>query len=221
MTSKICLSLKSLEDVNFNSLSKKARNIELRLDYINYNSLNINEISQLFDCIILKLKDISQLFEINERSNINNLSNNIILDIDFKHFKRYDIINNGNLIKNNTIVSLHNVKYNYLTKYITELKLLYKIYQYKYIKIVINDDLINYSKEHLINIYNQLKNSNFNKIIFFEGEKFVASRYHSLLLGAPFLYCSIDQSHKTGKGQPTLEEAIRMVNLLGCFCKNN
>lgn len=220
MISKICLSLKSIDGIDFPKLSKLIRNIEFRLDYINFDFIELEKLSHLFDYIIIKINDLSQVLKINEYIVEKNLSNNIIYDIDLNIFNKYNIIKYNILNDYNYILSLHNIKYSNLINIYNQIELLYNIYNFSYLKAVINDTLIKYEKKLLVNVYNQLQNSNFYKIIFFEGDNFLNSRYHSILLGAPFLYCSIDSQSRTGLGQPTLDEAIRMMKLLRCLCKN-
>ena len=222
MTSKICLSLKSLDGIDFRLISKIVGNLELRMDYLDFHSIEFNQISHYFEYIILKIKDLQQLYDIYSVIIKENLSSKILYDIDFKLIKYRNIDNIVLLDKINIIASIHNVKYDNIIHIIEKLKILGNYNKITFIKVVIQDDLIKYNKNLLQRIYNYSKNLiNKDLIIFFEGENHTASRYHSLLLGAPFIYCALNKSTQTGKGQPTIDEAFKMINLLRSFCKNN
>ncbi len=220
MISKICLSLKSLEGVDFNYFATYIQNIELRLDSINIQDIDFEYLTRLFPKVILKIDNYGQFESINFYYDLSQLSNNIIYDIDYYDIMKYTLENNIILDKHHYIISIHNFKYDDIIKYFNLLQNLNNIHIQHYIKIVISDVMMNYNKKLLYDLYKNLINQSNNLICFFEGESFTSTRYHSLILGSPLFYCGLNDSLKTGKGQPTIAEAIRMVKLLGSFCKN-
>lgn len=221
LTSRICLSLKSIDKVDFADISCKINNIELRLDSIKISEINLNYFASLFNIIILKINNLEQILEVNQAYHNNLLTNKIIYDIDNqifnKDYKKYVKI----LIKNKYIISYHNIKYDDLLFMLSLNILSNKTSLNKYIKIVLIDNGINYQRNILSKIYNYHNINRFKLICFFEGKNLQQTRYQSIMLGGPFLYCCINKEMKTGNGQPTLEEAYRMTRLLGRFCKDN
>lgn len=220
LTSKICLSLKHLNNIDFNYLSSLVHTIELRLDTINIREVDLELLSTYFNNVILKLKNFDDLFEIQSIYSNQKLLNKIIYDLDY--YEYINNINNFDFISNNSIyiLSIHDINYNNITKYLDYIYQL-DIFNYlKYIKIVIGSLITKYSKNLLVDIYNNHINIADKIICFIEGEDYTSSRYHSLLLGSPLFYCAIDKYSRTGKGQPTLDEAIRIINLLGSSCQN-
>lgn len=220
LTSKICLSLKSIDKVDFAFIAQKVTNLELRLDYIDISLINFELLASLFDIIILKIENLEQINVIHEKIKKRNILNKYIYDIDFTLFNNNELMLNKMLNKNNILISYHNLKYDKLLNILYTNVICNKLSNNKYIKLVVYDNELKYKKELLTKIY---KYNNINKlklIYFFEGEDYTHSRYQSILLGAPFLYCSINEEMKTGRGQPTLDEALRITKLLGSFCKN-
>lgn len=220
MISKICLSLKSLEGVDLKYFATYIQNIELRLDSINIQDIDLEYLTGLFHKVILKIANLEQLGNIGFLFDLDKLSDKIIYDIDYNDYMKYTSENKEILDKHYYILSIHNLKYDDIINYFDLLQKFNDIHIHNYIKIVISDELINYNKKLLCALYKNRINHSNNLICFFEGESFTSTRYHSLILGSPLFYCGLNDSLKTGKGQPTITEAIRMVKLLGSFCKN-
>lgn len=220
MISKICLSLKSLECVDFKHFASYIQNIEFRLDSINIHDIDLESVAGLFQKVILKIENLEQIETIGVLFDLDKLSNKIIYDIDYNDYMKYTSKNKLLLDNYYYILSIHNLKYDEIINYFNLFQNLDNIHKYNYIKIVIYDNSINYNRKLLYAMYNIHKNQYNNLICFFEGEDYIMSRYHSIILGSPFLYCGLSDTLKTGIGQPTIADAIRMIKLLGSFCKN-
>lgn len=215
--SKICLSLKEINFENLEIYNKITNIIELRLDSI---SININQLIKLvdtFELIILKIKDINNNL-IDLLDDINDKSKEIILlDIDYNL-----LLNNYNrdilmqLLSYNMIISMHNIKLNQFEQIINKLSDTTRFINPLIYKIVINDNSENNFLQVMNKIYSLssevLKKDKSDIIMFFEGEYCKFTRYYSLKMGAPFIYCAFDESSKTGIGQPTIFEAQKYIS---------
>jgi 3-dehydroquinate dehydratase len=205
--SKICLSIKYLND-NTISYAKSLTNlIELRLEYNYLNNIIIQNLYDNFQTTIIKSNKLNDynLYDFNQ------YKDKIILDYDFN-----SLLNNNlnQFIKNftiNYIISLHNIKLN--TIYENNFNILKKMIDLNpiIVKLVIEMNSINW-KDIQKEIYKQFnlikKDKNCELICFFEGEEMKESRIYSLKLGAPFTYCAFDENSKTGNGQYTCSELI-------------
>lgn len=220
MISKLCLSLKSLKNIDLIELSNRVQKIELRLDNISIDDIDIELLVKYYSQIILKIININQLEEIKLKFKPADLTNKLLYDIEYNDIIMLISENHKILDKTSLIISQHNVKYSDIINIMEQIILLNKLDNIHYYKVVINDDTINYEQNIISDLYNKYKNLLYRLVLFFEGEKYTLSRYHSLILGSPLFYCALDESNKTGIGQPTLSEAIRMINLLRCFNEN-
>lgn len=215
--SKICLSLKEINFDNLETYKQITNVIEIRLDFI---SLNINQLIKLadtFELIILKITDIGYNL-IKLLDNINNKSREkILLDIDYNLLSNNhnrDTFNQFSSYK--ILISLHNIKLIHLKQALYELTQKTKFINPLLFKFVINEA----PKNNLLQIMNDsysisvevLKKNNSDIILFFEGVDFTLTRYYSLKMGAPFIYCAFDESSKTGIGQPTFLEAQKYIS---------
>ncbi|OGU56713.1 MAG: hypothetical protein A2X64_10630 [Ignavibacteria bacterium GWF2_33_9] len=204
--SKICLSLKEINYTKIDEIKQITNAIEIRLDYIYLDINKLKLLNNNFDLIILKSPDFTiynQFIKPIKNENINN----VFFDIDGNF-----ILNNKEAIdfpislELNLIISFHNMKLSDINdKFINILSNINKdnIFIYKIIideYLIINEDLLS-------NLYNKLKiKLNKNIILFCEGKNYTETRYLNLKMGAPFTYCALSESTRTGKGQPTYME---------------
>ena len=215
--SKICLSLKSLDNIDIVELSNKTCNIEFRLDFIDFYEVLLLTNLDRFNRVILKITNYEQL------SSVLNLFKhlpNLYIDIDFDLFEI-----SKNILKNcnNLIISKHNIDLNDYNEIISRFQNLSHLNNISIIKLIFNErPNEHWKRKKLISIYQDLQiNSNASIISFIEGEKSTFWRLYSLVLGAPFIYCGLDESSLTGKGQLTLNQAYKYMNLLWSFKKND
>ncbi len=215
--SKICLSLKSLDNIYLDELSEKVVNFEFRLDYINLNDISLLTDLDKFERIILKITDFKQIFL---AKNLLRHSKNLYLDIDLDLFENYiDMIYGIEKL----IISKHNIDlYNY-NDIIPRIKQLSHRNNISILKLIFNEDPNEYwNRNVLTKIYQDIQGISEVPIIsFIEGEKSSFSRIFSLFLGAPFLYCGLDKNSLTGKGQLTLDEVYKYLDLLRSFNKHD
>lgn len=215
--SKICLSLKSLDNIYLDELSEKVVNFEFRLDYINLNDISLLTDLDKFERIILKITDFKQIFL---AKNLLRHSKNLYLDIDLDLFENYiDMIYGIEKL----IISKHNIDlYNY-NDIIPRIKQLSHRKNISILKLIFNEDPNEYwNRNVLTKIYQDIQGISEVPIIsFIEGEKSSFSRIFSLFLGAPFLYCGLDKNSLTGKGQLTLDEVYKYLDLLRSFNKHD
>lgn len=205
--SKICLSIKYLND-NTISYAKSLTNlIELRLEYNYLNNIIIQNLYDNFQTTIIKSNKLNDY----NLYDFNHYKDKIILDYDFN-----SLLNNNlnRFIKNSTInyiISLHNIKLN--TIYENNFNILKKMIDLNpiIVKLVIEMNSINWTdiQKEIYKQFNLIKkDKNCELICFFEGEEMKESRIYSLKLGAPFTYCAFDENSKTGNGQYTCSELI-------------
>jgi 3-dehydroquinate dehydratase len=223
--SKICLSLKSLDNINLEELSERVENLEFRLDYINYNDVLSLDNLQKYKRIILKISEYKQIVD---TINLIKHSENIYLDVDLELLEdSINIIEDGK----NLIISKHNIDlYNY-TEIISRIHKLSHINNISILKLVFNEKFNEkynekpneyWNRKVLTKLYQDIQGiSKVSIISFIEGDKSSFSRIYSLFLGAPFIYCGLDRNSLTGKGQLTLNEVYKYLNLLWSFEKHN
>lgn len=205
--SKICLSLKYINDDIVNYAKSITNLIEIRLDNIDLLNIDLQYYSNNFQNIIYKINSQNQLQLLSNHIT----SQNIIIDIDYNYIKNKGI---SDLSKFNFIISLHNLKFEELSNNNFKLFQTLSSLQPSFIKLVLDEDIEKWQEkqEKIYSSFNDFAdNKKMQLICFFEGEFCKYSRIYSLKLGAPFTYCGINKELLTGNGQYTCDEILQLL----------
>jgi 3-dehydroquinate dehydratase len=208
--SKICLSLREINFDNIEYYRKISNLVEIRLDCISLTNNELKSLCDLFDYVILKSYNLNNYNSSKYSDEIIKYSN-IILDFDYNLFaNNINSLKLNELVSDKIIISKHNIVLALFEEQIVEIINITEEINPLMYKFVLKENSLENSKKIISRLYDFSRSSlkeNVDLIIFAEGEKNIDTRYFSIEIGAPYTYCALDESTRTGVGQPTYKEA--------------